>query len=229
MSADTTKTALLDAAERLFARNGIKETSLRAITQEADANIASVNYHFGSKDGLIRAVLDRRIQPMNEERLRLLASYQAEAGERAVPVEQVLHAFIAPAFRLSEKHSQTFAAMLGRLHFEQDEAIFDLLLQSFEPVLESFVPVLARSLPELTVRQLIFRFHFAVGAMAMTVTNSRMLVRVSKGLITSVEPQNTIDRLVNFLAAGFRASPVVAEIDLPNPGARAESQRGVPR
>ena len=65
--------------------------------------------------------------------------------------------------------------------------------------------------------------------MAMTVTNSGMLVRLSKGLITSVEPQNTMDRLVNFLAAGFRAAPVGAEIDLPNYITKADSSRGAHR
>jgi AcrR family transcriptional regulator len=212
MSHDT-KHALLDAAERLFASQGIQETTLRAITQEADANLASVNYHFGSKDGLIRAVLDRRIQPMNDERLRLLDSYEAQAGDRPVQLESVVHAFVAPAFRLGDSDSQTFAAMLGRLHFERDDNLQALLHQSFEQVIERFFRALSRSLPELSKRQLIYRFHFAVGAMAMTVTNSHMIVRNSRGLITSIDPQNTIDRLVNFLVAAFRAPRSGSEIE----------------
>ena len=72
---------------------------------------------------------------------------------------------------------------------------------------------MSRTLPELSKKQLIYRFHFAVGAMAMTVTNSGMIVRNSRGLITSIDPQNLIDRLVNFLVAAFKAPRSGGEIE----------------
>ena len=52
MAADTKK-KILNTAEQLFATNGIANTSLRTITQKARVNLASVNYHFGSKDELV--------------------------------------------------------------------------------------------------------------------------------------------------------------------------------
>ena len=48
-NAQTTKLKILDAAEELFAQSGFSETSLRQITNKAEVNLASVNYHFGSK------------------------------------------------------------------------------------------------------------------------------------------------------------------------------------
>ena len=69
----STRDRLLDVAERLFAERGVDATSLRAITTEAEANLASVNYHFGSKDGLFLEILARRTAPVNAERLRLLS------------------------------------------------------------------------------------------------------------------------------------------------------------
>ena len=53
-----TKARILDAAERLFADNGYSATSLRDITNEAGVNLAAVNYHFGSKEALLSAVLE---------------------------------------------------------------------------------------------------------------------------------------------------------------------------
>ena len=47
--AKDTKKRILDAAETLFAEQGYAQTSMRAITARADVNLASVNYHFGSK------------------------------------------------------------------------------------------------------------------------------------------------------------------------------------
>ena len=73
-----TREALLDAAESLFAEHGVQAASLRAITQQAGANLAAVHYHFGSKEGLVRAVFSRRIGPLNEERLRRLEECERE-------------------------------------------------------------------------------------------------------------------------------------------------------
>ena len=49
MSQSDTKTRILDGAEQLFAREGFHNTSLRTLTSLASVNLASVNYHFGSK------------------------------------------------------------------------------------------------------------------------------------------------------------------------------------
>lgn len=76
----TTKDRILDAAERLFARDGFDATSLRAITAEAKVNLAAVNYHFQSKEALVQAVIGRRLGPINVRRLELLDGYEAEAA-----------------------------------------------------------------------------------------------------------------------------------------------------
>ena len=206
--ATDTKDALLDAAEALFAERGLQRTSLRAITHRARANLASVNYHFGSKDALVRAVLDRRIGPMNEERLRLLNAYEAEAGAQPLALEQVLRAFVAPAFQLSESNAHEFAALLSRLHFSHDPEILGLLQENFEQVLERFFTALRSCLPELTSTELFLRLHFAIGAMAHTVVNRRSVPKMSKGLVPEVPIEGLIELLVAFLAAGFRAQRV---------------------
>ena len=50
---EATRQRLLDAAERLFAQSGYASVSVRAVTGKARQNVAAVNYHFGSKDGLL--------------------------------------------------------------------------------------------------------------------------------------------------------------------------------
>jgi AcrR family transcriptional regulator len=56
-----TKQRILNAAEYLFSHEGFHGTSLRAITGKAAVNLASVNYHFGSKELLLEEVLKRRL------------------------------------------------------------------------------------------------------------------------------------------------------------------------
>ena len=93
-----TKARILDAAEALFASSGFAGASLRSITADADANLAAVNYHFGSKDDLIQAVFARRLTPLNEERLRLLDQLEADAGDGPPDLEAIVRAFLIPAF-----------------------------------------------------------------------------------------------------------------------------------
>jgi len=67
-----TKAAVFAAAERLFALHGFQNVSVRDITAEAGVNLASVNYHFGSKDALLFEIFRRRTGELNRERARML-------------------------------------------------------------------------------------------------------------------------------------------------------------
>ena len=101
-SADT-KTRILDAAERLFVEHGFEATSLRSLTSAAGVNLAAVNYHFGSKEELFQAVLTRRLDPMNQERIELLERIEREAVGRAPSCEKILFAMLIPALKLARK------------------------------------------------------------------------------------------------------------------------------
>src|ERR1051325_3683820 len=96
-----TKTRILDAAESLFVEHGFEATSLRQLTAAAGVNLAAVNYHFGSKEVLFQAVLTRRLDPMNQERIELLEALEREAGAKPASCEKVLFAMLIPALRLA--------------------------------------------------------------------------------------------------------------------------------
>jgi AcrR family transcriptional regulator len=72
LSGDT-PALLLDAAERLVAEHGAERVSVRSINVAAGRNPAAVHYHFGSKRGLLRAVLDRRMPELHRRRDALMA------------------------------------------------------------------------------------------------------------------------------------------------------------
>ncbi len=75
-----TRNRILDAAERLFGVRGFPATSLRMISAETGANLAAVNYYFGSKSALIQAVYARRLEHVNALRLQMLDDFEARAG-----------------------------------------------------------------------------------------------------------------------------------------------------
>src|SRR5260370_24184310 len=93
---ENTASRIIDAAERLFIRDGIDATSLRAVTREAAVNVAAIHYYFGSRDELLRAVLDRIITPVNERRIPLLE--QALAASNGNPLEgaELVRIFLLP-------------------------------------------------------------------------------------------------------------------------------------
>src|SRR6188508_514363 len=96
-----TKAAVLAAAERLFAVLGFRQVSVRDITAEAEVNLASVNYHFGSKDALLFAIFRRRTAELNRERARMLH----EASDRAdgkPGVRDILEALFAPPLKWAD-------------------------------------------------------------------------------------------------------------------------------
>lgn len=95
-----TKTRILDAAGRLFAEKGLDAVSLRAVTAEAGVNLAAVNYHFGTKEALLREMVGRFFASVNAAQLRLLDALPAGTA----PVGAVLAAFAAPVFALFDAH-----------------------------------------------------------------------------------------------------------------------------
>ncbi|MFN8006104.1 MAG: TetR family transcriptional regulator [Terriglobia bacterium] len=118
---ESARERILNSAERMFARHGFEATSLRAIIVEAKVNLASVHYYFGSKEGLFRAVFQRRFTPVNQERLRLLEVKKAAAG-RPPSVEQILEAF--PTLMISvglkkSRHKTSLLQLAGRILLEQ--------------------------------------------------------------------------------------------------------------
>jgi AcrR family transcriptional regulator len=92
-----TKELNFDAAEELFAKNGFGSTSLHHITIKAGVNLASVNYHFGSKEALIKAIFERRIIPMNQGRLERPERLQQDYPGHEIPLDGLIEAFIEPA------------------------------------------------------------------------------------------------------------------------------------
>ncbi|WP_417450660.1 TetR/AcrR family transcriptional regulator [Kordiimonas sp.] len=77
--ADATRAALIEAAERLIAQKGIAHVSTREILQEAgQRNQSALQYHFGSKNGLVRATISERTHEIDDRRLELMEDWKGE-------------------------------------------------------------------------------------------------------------------------------------------------------
>ena len=217
MAAEDTRTKILDTAERLFAEEGFAATSLRTITAEAGVNLASVNYHFGSKEALLFAVLGRRIRPMNEVRLRLLDEIEAEAGDNAPDLEKVVRAFLEPAFEslaaAAGDQGAKFVQLIGRTHVETNDKIQAMFVEQFKDVIHRFTSALNRIYPELSMEESRLRMFFVVGAMAHTLAWSQ---KIDWFLESKSTKESVNETLVQFVTAGIRGSVPVTEMEGPN-------------
>jgi AcrR family transcriptional regulator len=191
-----TKERLLDTAERLFAAQGFDAVSIRQIVTEAEANLAAVHYHFKSKEALIDAVVMRRATPVNEERLAMLVRFEAEAGPRPVPIERVLEALIVPTFAAVDRHAH-LPKLMGRIHAEGQMA--RLMRTHFQPVVARFNAALHRTVPALSQEEQLIRIEFTLGAMVSALNGA------AQDALSSPRREQLVARLVEFLAAGWRA------------------------
>ena len=197
-----TKQRILDSAERLFAEYGFAGVSLRAIIADAKVNLAAIHYHYRSKEALFDAVILRRLEPINRERLALLDAYEQPT------LEQVLEAFLAPAFRVGADPDggPTFVRLMGRIFGEQISGFSHLIKQHFGVVVERFTGALHAAVPELPMSEVFWRLLFVGGALGNALRScGQNLEALHGGLCDTSDVEGALRRLVSFSAAGFRA------------------------
>ena len=213
-----TQAKILDTAEGLFMEHGFEAASLRQITAAAGVNIAAVNYHFGSKEELFQTVLTRRLDPMNQERVALLARFEQEIAPRVLSPEKILAAMFIPALKLArdpERGGKNFLRLLGRAYADPAPFIRQFLTEQYAVMITRFKAAFARALPHLPKKELSWRLHFVMGALSYTLAGTDAL-----RMIAALNPRDTdndemlLRRLAPFLIAGLKAPlPELDELD----------------
>jgi AcrR family transcriptional regulator len=204
-----TKGRILDAAERLFSRQGYRATSLRAVTGLAGVNLAAANYHYGSKRGLLEAVFARRLQPLNETRLARLEAVRAAARRsgRRPAVREVARAFVetSVAHGLSGAGGESFAAFIGRSFFDPDLTVQKAFTGYMAPTFESALAAFAEAMPGVPRDVLFWRLQFAIGALARVQHLTRQRGAALPG--RALPAPDLARELTAFVAAGMHAPP----------------------
>jgi AcrR family transcriptional regulator len=199
-----TKAAVLATAERLFALHGFQTVSVRDITAAAGVNLASVNYHFGTKDALLFEIFRRRTTELNRERARMLHEAADRHGGKP-PVREILAALFAPPLRWSQPdHERRIAVQfIIRARSEGTEAMREALSTDVSH-LRRFADALIAALPHLAVEDVYWRLHFALGMLH----NNRFaefdrLHLLSDGLTRESDTEALLRRMLDFAEAGF--------------------------
>ena len=201
-----TKAAVFVAAERLFALHGFQNVSVRDITAAACVNLASVNYHFGSKDALLFEIFRRRTAELNRERARMLH----EAGGRhegKPPVREILAAYFTPPMRWASPDNERRISLqfIIRARSEGNADMRDVL-QNDVSHLARFADALIAARPDLPKEDVYWRLHFVLGM----VHNNRFaefdrLHHLSGGATREGDVDALLRRMLDFAEAGFNA------------------------
>src|ERR1039458_9768917 len=202
------QTRILDAAENAIADLGFAGASLRNIVLEARVNLATVYYYFGSKVGLVEAVLKRRFGPLRQEHLALLRQFEAAANGRPVPVERILEAMLLPPLRLAAKapaKHQAVTRLIGRIVAEPNPQIQEVLSSQREGVRTAFLRALRRSLPKAPLPALLWRIEFVWGALAFALCNPRKIEIETHGACDPKDTDNMLAEMISFFSPGFHA------------------------
>jgi AcrR family transcriptional regulator len=202
----STRDRILDAAEQLFAEEGFAGTSLREITSLAGANVAAVNYHFGSKEELLRAVLSRIVEPVNRERLLLLDGAEAAAGPEPPSVRAILEAFLAPDLRIIRDlgpRGIVITRFTGRSYTEPSELVRRMVQEQFGELGRRFHRALCRAVPDVPPDELWWRLMGVVGVITYVLASPEE--EGPAGLLDPEDVDMSLRRMIAFLEPGLRA------------------------
>jgi AcrR family transcriptional regulator len=209
--------ALLDAAERLFSKNGIEGTSIRDIVKEAGTNLGAINYHFGTKDRLALEVFARRLEPVNRERIARLDALEAATGPGKLTLEQILDALIRPVLEFDEdgtKNCDDFMRLISRCFQEPNPEVKRFVEQQFAEVVHRFDSAVLRVMPELPAGDLFWRMTFLHGALHHGLQTWLRFDQVPYAMLNPAaekpDREGLIRRLIAFTAAGISAGKTSA-------------------
>ena len=207
-----TRERILDAAEHLFMAHGYEGTSLRQITGEAGVNLAAVNYHFGSKESLMQEVFRRRLDWLNDERMRVLDELERTAEGKALKPSQIVDGFFGTLLRMAEDEQRggmVFLRLLGRTLTDPSEFIRTFLAHEYAAVVDRYKEALFKALPDVPKAEIVWRFHFMLGATSYAIAGTDALRLVTDWQIEAEDSTDRLDRLLprlmSFLLGGLRA------------------------
>lgn len=205
------KISLLKAAGSLFAERGIDGVSLREITQAAGANLAAVNYHFGSREGLVMNLVAMHLHPLWEERQMRLESAERKWGAKVIPLEELVDLWLRPLPGLMKRSVLGEAVSLGvtgRMMMMAETEHPAELRAVMAVVTQRFLKALAKTVPGVDVPELAWRLDWVHGALA------RLLAGPWGANGTPLTQLDAVcASFVRFAAAGFREGASVVAVN----------------
>jgi AcrR family transcriptional regulator len=205
-TAEATRERILDAAEALFAEGGYDGASMRDVALGAGVKLAVITYHFGLKDQLFEAVVERRASVMNTRRIRHLTEAVEAAGGDAVAPADLIRGYVSPFFEMAQHGDagwRNYATLMGRL--SNSPRGTDVISRHYDNVARAYLAEFRRALPGVSEAAVVDGFMVMVSAMLSICAGTGRAERLMRRPVSTGTPATTFDDLIRFVAGGFAA------------------------
>lgn len=206
----STQERILEAAEHLFAEKGFSSSTLRDVTDRAGVNLASVNYHFGSKEALFKEMLCRRIEPINRRRIELLEEALSRTGGEPLSLEALYRVMLQPLTEsLIRKgdFDDIFLGIIAQSFAERTDFLQKVHHQFVKQVADRFGSELKRSLniPDLSEEEAAWRMYFSMSTIMGSLVQHRRISTCFPEIPDATDVARFTRYLIGFISGGMQA------------------------
>ena len=206
-----TRHKILVAAELLFARQGLRATSLREIARTAGVHQPSLHYHFRDKREVFRAALDLNVVPLYQARLAALDELEASGGgDDVARIISVGQRPIIEAWQRPLAPGVNIVDLLYRPLIDPDPEWVEFGEEVAMPVRERYVAALARALPHMGRVELLERLTFLQGAL-LGLYLDRSEAEMGRSLRALRQNADAFERRIVQLCSSVLEAPVIED------------------
>ncbi len=199
---------IVRAAETLFAEQGFTETTVRQITARADVNLAAVNYHFGSKKGLIQAVAEKFLGPLCQNIEQALDQRQA-ASKQSIALEELIEILMRALLGVNHDNDHAlsvFMRLLDLAYMKNQQDLRDFLIERYSSRVRLYIELMRQDAAPMEADEFFWRLHFLLGSITFTLSNLHTLHALERGEYEGdTEVERVLHRMVPVLTAGLQA------------------------
>jgi len=197
-----TQIKIIEAAEREFSERGFHGASIRDITSKAGANVAAINYHFGSKEELFIAMIRYRIEPVNKIRLEMIEDELAQNHGAPIKLERLIEILIRPLFRFFNKGSRSRHFMRAMVRGMSEDSQFRVALRKdvLADLIQRFRKELGRTLVNASPDQVDHCFALIASTLSGVIQHRQDAANAKKRIDFP-----DADKLIAFVVGGIRA------------------------
>ncbi|WP_290699262.1 TetR/AcrR family transcriptional regulator [Amphritea sp.] len=209
MRQSATAKKIMLAAEALFAEQGFAETTMREITSAAKVNLAAVNYHFGSKKGLISAVAEKYLNPLVTTLHDAVSERKQVQPHGTISAEELLEILMRSLLQVGKSKQfalPVFMRLLELIYMKNQEELRTAMVARYGGSFSEYVALLRIDSAVMSDEEFFWRLHFLLGSIVFTLSNFQTLVAIEmREYERAAEVERTLHRMIPVLVAGLQA------------------------
>jgi len=204
---DDLRHQLLDTAETLFSIKGYYGVSVRDITNELGVRLASINYHFGSKENLFIEVIHRRIEPLSKARLTLLEAINIDPEKPEAAALMITKAFAGPMIDFAHNGGagwRNYCRLVAQISAQQPMAN-EAMTKEYNPTAQKFITALKSTFPDLEEYRIQCCFQFLLGSTLYAVCDNKRIDSLSDEVFHSSDLEKISGPFYDYVTGGLLA------------------------